>query len=435
MSTPEEKANDALESERKRYPNVAKKPDTAEQFGRFYQLDKDWFIRSAAPFAEPKQWPDPADKIKLGFVMDNATGIAHGSNLFKLLQCLNDYPQGFESVVFSKEPADDAFKEQLSGAEHICFRSDSEVRCWIQLRTLARRNNITALIFVSVVPGIIFTKTINAAPVVIWWSQKWHTLHLDGLGLIDTTHPFRPQQMLGLSDNKRLWRCARQSMPRLFNPDATEFALKMRDDVKKALDHGTIFGWLGRGDKLYDGYFCDSICQILKAVPNSCFLWTAEKEGHQFGSYIDAAGLADRHKCIGWIDTSVFSQVIDIGLDSFPFGMGHTGYQLWEAGKPVIGVANENPGNLNTMFQLLEEGPPDLIDEANKLITVKPYCETVVDFIDLAIRLAADKELQKQMGQEGNLFIDTFMRDDKAFAETFAYAVKQIIEEQKDEQT
>ena len=100
-----------------------------------------------------------------------------------------------------------------------------------------------------------------------------------------------------------------------------------------------------------------------------------------------------------------------------------------------MGVATENPGNLNTMYQLLEEGPPDLIDEANELITIKPYTETIVDFIDLAIKLANDKTMQHQMGEEGRLFLDTYMRDDKAFAETFAYAVTEIIEEQRNAET
>ena len=43
--------------------------------------------------------------------------------------------------------------------------------------------------------------------------------------------------------------------------------------------------------------------------------------------------------------------------------------------------------------------------------------------------------MQHQMGEEGRLFLDTYMRDDKAFAETFAYAVTEIIEEQRNAET
>ena len=426
MTNPLEDADSALISERLAYSGVAKMPDTADQFGRFYQLFGPWLGRMGATLAEPKKWPDPAGKVRVGFVLDNATGIAHGANLFKLLQCLNDYPQDIEPVIFSKEPADDDFKSQLSNADYYCFRSDSEVKCWLLLRTLAQRNYITALVWVSVVPGIIFSKFINAAPVCIWWSQKWHTLHCPGLGLIDTTHPFKPVQMIA----QQQWRCAKQSMPRLFNPDFIDPAQQMRNE----LEYRTVFGWFGREEKLFDKYFNDSIAQILKAVPDSCFLWTS-RQPHEFGHHLDEAGLSDRHKCIGWVDTALWTQVADIGLDSFPFGMGHTGFQMWEAGKPVVGVATENPGNLNTMYQLLEEGPPDLIEEANELITIKPYTETIVDFIDLAIKLANDKTMQHQMGEEGRLFLDTYMRDDKAFAETFAYAVTEIIEEQRNAET
>ena len=123
--------------------------------------------------------------------------------------------------------------------------------------------------------------------------------------------------------------------------------------------------------------------------------------------------------------------VVDVGLDTFPFGMGHTAFQLWEADKPVIGVANENPGALNTMYQLVEEGPDDLKAEAAELISVKPYTETIVDFIELAGQLHNDRSLQKQMGTEGRLFIETFLRDRKAYAETMSTAILEIIEEKR----
>jgi len=80
---------------------------------------------------------------------------------------------------------------------------------------------------------------------------------------------------------------------------------------------------------------------------------------------------------------------------------------------------------------LIEEGPADLKDEASKLITVKPYTETIVDFIDLAVALSKDINMQQQMGEEGRFFTDTYMRDDKLFADTFSSALLEIISEQK----
>jgi len=421
MTTPLDEANDALLSERLAYGGIAKSPDTPAQFGKFYQLFGPWIWHVGRRLQTQPAWPE-TEKPRIAFVMDNATGIAHGANLFKLLQCLRDYPQDIEPYVFTKEPADEAFLEAIGDVPHFCFRSDNEVKCWLLLRTLAERNNITSVVFVSVAPGLVFAKAIEVAPSVIWWSQKWHTLHCPGVGLLTTTHPFRPLQILA----DKQWHCARQSLPRLYNPYHRDIAADMRKD----LTYSTVFGWFGREEKLFDKYFVDSICQILKAVPDSCFLWTS-RTPHDFGAYLDNAGLADRHKCIGWVDTSLWTQVVDIGLDSFPFGMGHTAYQLWEAGKPVIGVANENPGALNTMFQLIEEGPADLKDEASKLITVKPYTETIVDFIDLAVALSKDINMQQQMGEEGRLFTDTYMRDDKLFADTFSSALLEIISEQK----
>lgn len=417
---PFDEANEALVAERNSYLGIAKHPDTSEQFGRFYQLFGPWLARSGGIMAEPPTWPD-TDKPRIGFVMDNATGIAHGANLFELLKALEQHPQPIEPVVFSKEAADDKFKSNLSGAEYHCFGSQTEAKCWLQLRTLANRLDITALVWVSIVPGLIFSNFIKAAPVVIWWSQKWHTLHCKDIGLIDTTHPFWPTQELAGQE----WRSARLSLPRLLDVTRRAEAEKIRNE----LAYQTVFGWFGREEKLFDPYFADSVVQILKANENSCFLWTSRSE-HGFGEYLDQH-VPGRHRCLGWVDCSLWSMVVDVGLDTFPFGMGHTAFQLWEADKPVIGVANENPGALNTMYQLVEEGPDDLKAEAAELISVKPYTETIVDFIELAGQLHNDRSLQKQMGTEGRLFIETFLRDRQAYAATMSTAIVEIIEEKR----
>src|SRR6185436_14508130 len=82
---------------------------------------------------------------------------------------------------------------------------------------------------------------------------------------------------------------------------------------------GPVYGSFGREEKLNSPAFLDAVVAILRRVPGAVFLWTGRVQHPEIQKRFEAAGVAARCRFIGWVDTKLYAQVIDVFLDSFPF--------------------------------------------------------------------------------------------------------------------
>ena len=351
MRTPEQFAEDALALEQATC-GMAKMPDTAEQFERYHGVMKHALIAAGQGLAKP--WPkqfraitlDPGQdptvrphKVwmgsfatpKIGFFMPTATLLAHSRNLLTYLDALGEHGEGkINATVYtfaSESTADPEFtaaykRHQVKHLRH----EGSMLSHWLLLRETAIADELDAMVFVSVVQGMAFATSMGVAPRHIWWAHKWHGLELPGLdGYIDACHPFTdgPLEIGG-----RTWRSTYTALPEMLDASKTEEAKRIRASLPVA----TVYGWMGRIEKLTSEYLT-AVAQVLEQVPDSIFVYTGREEDPGITQAIAAAGLADRISFIGWVDTALWAQVIDVYLDTFPFQSGHCAYQAMAAGR------------------------------------------------------------------------------------------------------
>ena len=82
--------------------------------------------------------------------------------------------------------------------------------------------------------------------------------------------------------------------------------------------------------------FLLALGQILALNPHCAFIYT----GREFGRRRIARqfGVEQQIKFIGWVDTNLYAEVIDIFLETFPFGCGVTAFNDGQ-GTPLSPIA------------------------------------------------------------------------------------------------
>lgn len=279
------------------------------------------------------------------------------------------------------------------------------------------KDGLAAMVFVSVVQGVPFAVTMTVAPKHIWWAHKWHGLELDGLDYIDGCHPFQDEVEI---DGRR-WRSTYTALPELLDTAQTERARTIRE----TFDGNILFGWMGREEKLTPEYAI-AVASILKAVPGSGFVYTAKNPDHPFRDWMGAAGMGERIQCVGWVNTRLWAQVLDVYLDTFPFQSGHCAYEAMAASKPVVWLHDPVMAEEQSASGLVEslwygtEG-------SQTLYPLAPWVATADAYVDRAVTLANDPNLRERMGTANRLFLNRFMRDEKRMAESVSSAILEIV--------
>ena len=80
-------------------------------------------------------------------------------------------------------------------------------------------------------------------------------------------------------------------------------------------------------------------------------MWAGREEDPFISNAFKDAGVRDKTEFIGWVNTSLFANVLDLMLDTFPIGNSITAFQAMEAGTPVI--MRKSTGEIRTLDLLL----------------------------------------------------------------------------------
>src|SRR3546814_4695439 len=74
-----------------------------------------------------------------------------------------------------------------------------------------------------------------------------------------------------------------------------------------------LFGVLSREEKLNSEAYLAMVTAILQRHPQAGFVWAGRSELPGVTAYFARHGVADRCHFIGWVDTSLYVRVIEIG--------------------------------------------------------------------------------------------------------------------------
>lgn len=167
------------------------------------------------------------------------------------------------------------------------------------------------------------------------WSLKFHPVYLgDAVTHIGMTKGLAGYKYI----NENPWK---EYQPPLA-VDIREVSTSEVDKVKKLLPKGFLFGTLAREEKFNSDCFVKSVVEILKLCPDSYFLYTGKINSPHILEVLKGAGLESRAIYLGWVDTNLYAKILDVFLETYPFGCGVTGMQALSHGTKVISMWSDN---------------------------------------------------------------------------------------------
>lgn len=196
---------------------------------------------------------------------------------------------------------------------------------------VCNQEQVQTAVWVSTPCWISFVFGHSLAPKQVLWSLKFHAVHLgENVIHVGMTKPSsKPVTIFG---NRWL----------SFSPPLVAGVSRLDNleiqRVRNRFPHKVIFGTFAREEKFNSSEFLRALVTIMTRAPSAHFLYTGRHDSHQIREALSNAGLLDRATYIGWVDTNLMSQVIDVFLETFPFGCGVTGAQAVELGTEVISL-------------------------------------------------------------------------------------------------
>jgi len=394
---------------------MAKQPDTPEQFQFYWQTMAPLMTMAGASVAEPWRRKKTRGQTTVGFFMPTGTMLAHSVNLLTYLNANSNSPGSeIEPVIFiGGKDGSPEFKEAYALHTVVYCGKESHLATWKEVRRVARLKNIAAMVFVSVVQGMAFAVAMGVAPKTIWWAHKWHGLQDIGLdGYLDACHPFREAALIG----NYTWQCTYTALPDLFEPKHAAEA----GEIRQGMDVGVVFGWMGRSEKITVQYL-DCVVQILRRVPDSIYVYTGREEISEIEHLFQQAGLGDRIAFLGWVDTRLWAQVIDVYLDTFPFQSGHCAYEAMAASKPVVWLHDYRTAEEQSASGLIIDNWDNRADD---LFGYEPWARSPEAYVSLAVILAT---VNYDHGSRYRSFLEAYMMDAPRMARSVNAGILEVL--------
>ena len=176
------------------------------------------------------------------------------------------------------------------------------------------------------------------------------------------------------------------------------------EDIKKIKSQfpkdTVLLGILAREEKYNSNDYLVAVGTILAENPQCHFIFSGRKILPKMIETFTAYSVWERCHFVGWVDTNLYAQVLDIFLESFPFGCAVTGFQAMGHGTPLVSFQATD-----TVFgyQLRGSLGPDfnqvVIDEQTGESLPILTAATLDHYINLVQRLIDDPVFRLEIGK------------------------------------
>lgn len=424
-------ANLALSAETQEYNAVVKQTETCEHFKSCYERMKEPLIELGHSFRDimPRMSAPVGPTVNVGFYLASNALLAHTTNLITFLTGLSKLnPQPIVPIVYvNGAPANELKNAVESLGYKIRFFAGTPLDIWLNIREQGQLDKLSCMVFVSNVVGMSFATAMGVAPVHIWWSMKYRGLTLPDLdGYMEMTYLFGGSRVI----DGTTWLNCHAALPELIDLKAAQAASEIRKAMK--IQPGwTVLGCFGREEKLLNRGYVKALGSIMRDSPTTVYLWSGREQPPEFLKWLSEEGIEGRCAFVGWVNTKIYAEVIDIYLDSFPFASGHTAYEAMAAGKPIVVLLTSESLETSTASPVMQVmNGPDGVDRRKVLRTFAgalPYQNTEDEYIAYANQLIRSKAARKLAGQAGKEFVETYLRDDKRLAVTTCQNIMDIV--------
>jgi glycosyltransferase involved in cell wall biosynthesis len=379
--------------------------------------------------------------VRVAFVVHSLALLAHTATLATFLRGLGALPdRPIEPFVYivsegSPEAAFNAAITERTAATRSLPAGSVHPALW--LRETAARDGVAAVVFVSSVTYLGFAAGLGVAPLLIWWSMKYHRLEVDGVDDYLAAGNFFDETVV---HGERTWRACRVALPPLRAESADADGRRLRRELGAA-DDDLVLACIGREEKMISPGYIAALARIMAACPGARFVWTGRSNRvREVAALLQVHGIAARCHFLGWLaDTRVAAAAMDVFLDSFPFASGFTAFEAMAAGKPIVVLKTPESLESSTAsvtVPVLEGRAGTAVDQAavRGLFTgadgalLTPFADSIEDYIDLGIRLGRDAALRAQLGAACRAYVERFTRDEVAFARTTCKHLVEIVQ-------
>lgn len=373
---------------------------------------------------------------KIAFFIHNESTLAHIGTVFSILESYKNRGDcWFEATVYAMDGFSQEMRDTFAayGVDVVNLGELKPGTAYLErllhLRELLRENKTERLVWVCLTTMMCFAFGLRIAREQIWFCGSFYR----GLEIKNIDHRALNSILADkVYENDNEWNVMQFSVGNLCKPID-----EVRDEVQQAREsllqgkYDCIVGVLAREQKMQDKRYIEAVANILKNNPRTLFVWTGMQHDPTIQSFIDEFGIQEQSKYLGWIDTAVYSHVIDIFLDTFPFPCGVTLYQAMAAGKASISLRTSDAINMGVHGQLLsvfEDLPQYKIEEpgASRLREIfgesgeRFLCYDQVDeYITMAGKLINDKDFRTSIGDANQLLANEFFMDGLKMSRSF----------------
>lgn len=361
--------------------------------------------------------PEPARRI--AFFLHSASMLAHVAVLIETLSAVHEVgARNYEFTVFVAARRSTPMEEALArcGARVQYLEDKPGTGLFDRLLVLERclaEGNYAACFWVSLVTLMAAAFARRIAPLQGWWAMKYHACDIEEIDVhLAVENAVTRKVMEGIE-----WRTLGSAATRWVDPSKSAAARELRATFPA---EAVVAASIGREEKLDSPEFLATVSRLLKKHPRLHFLWTGKALRASIVSHFEREGVADRARFVGWVDTRLYAQAIDIFLDSFPFPCGFTLKEAMGAGKPAAMYRSAEsletgvPGAITPVMEGAGDSGP--VREQMRAIFTRErdfdlyLCANSADeYFAIAERLITDATLRRDAGAANRRFIETFL--------------------------
>jgi len=430
MPTTREKVNFALHFELTLYAEYLNKIDTKSHFEDTYARMTPVLERCGELLAQDNsdELPNTGDgPQKIAFLLHSHSYLAHARNYLTFLEGLKElespplepitYINGNETE-HGEERLPLAISERGSAIRWIDLSAGDVPDYLSAIKAQADQDNIAMLVFVSTPTFLITSARARIAPRITWWAMKYHEIQSNSIDGYLTYGSFGPERVI----EGRKWRSTFPALTDLYDPNVAEQANEIRQGYLSK-GYRCLLACIGRAEKINHRPYLETVKRLLVDHPDALFLWTGRSIPPEVKATIDELGISNQCEFIGWVNTRLYAQVIDIYVDSFPFASGYTAYEAMAAGKPVVVLETPESLETSTATTLLpalkrESGSREDQDRLIEIFSEKyedlaftPFVSNIETYEKKALRLMEDTQYREQSGESGRAFVNEFLSD------------------------
>jgi hypothetical protein len=328
-----DRVDDALNLEAVWYQHLVKQMETEENYFEAFRWHTEALFSAGSRLRRATTNLVSPDRI--AFIVPNGVLLGHTQVLLKILREWRARKIPVQPVVISLTHFSDELAAPLRSLD-VEMRAAGSGGAAPSTAILWCRDVIAQLgcgtaVWVSVPIWASYALGMRLAAKQVLWSLKFHPVHLgDEVKHVAMTPPGEGSITIHGKEWSR------------FSPPLTIGSKRRtREEIaalKNSFGGRFLFGSLARTEKFNSPQFVSAITDILAACKESIFLYTGAEDSHPLRKAFEDRGLHNSAIYVGWVDTELYSQTLDVFLETFPFGCGVTGAQAVDSGTKTISL-------------------------------------------------------------------------------------------------